>query len=1066
MASITWTGAAGDNNYNNPANWSPMQVPGSGDTVTISTAAATAIGISGTDAVAGLTTNNKVTLNLSNNSTYTIGSGASAATFANSGTFALNSTNSNTDFVVGGAKLTLSGTGTILLGNNGNNRIYGAAAGDQLINTSNVIAGGGQLGAGQLKFTNGASGTVDANLPTALIINTGTNTVTNSGLLEATAGGALAIQSTVNDGTTGHVTANGGTVYLQGATLQGGTLSTGSGGEIAVQYNNSGALDGTTNAVTNTGTFAIQNNGTLSLLGSIVNQGQIDLQSTNATTELFIASPTVTLSGGGTVALTDNGNNYIFGTAGTNVLDNVDNTIEGSGQLGYGSLTLINAAHGLIDATGTGARLYLNTGSAVTTNSGLIEDTGTAGLQINSAINDGSAGVILASGTGAFVALDNGGSIAGGTLATSGGGANVVEYGNVATLDGTAHAVTNTGTFDINNNATLSVLGTLVNTGTVNLLSTNATTEFTIGTPTLSLTGGGAITLSDNGNNYIFGAAAADTLDNVNNTISGAGQLGDGQLTFINEAGGIVDATGGNALVIDTINEVVKNSGLIEATGAYGLVVQSTAIDSSSGGTILAANSNVYLNGSVLAGGTIKTTGTGNIVASYGQTGELDGSAHTITNLGTVAVQNNGTLSLLGMISNKNLITFGSTNANTDLVIGPTGTPGTVTLTGGGAVTLSDNGNNRVYGAMAGDTLVNLNNTISGAGQIGLNQLTLINDATINATGGNVLLLQSSATPIVNNGLLEATNSAGGLVINTTTISNASGTVTAAGGNVYLQSGTIAGGLVSTLGAAAIVVQYGNIGGFDGSASALTTSGSVDVNNNGTLSLLGTIINTGTISLLSTNAYTDLVIGGSTASTVTLTGSGTIALSDNGNNRIYGAIAGDTLLNLNNTIAGSGQIGAGQLTLINELGHQRQQWWQRIDHRDRQHRCHQQRAYRVDEHRRPRHQQQHHQQHQWHHRGGRRQRLPAIGNHRRRSADQQRRRLVQRAVWQHCQSGRIDARADQPRRCRCEQQRHAHPGRFDRQRRLNQPAKHERLHRPDRGEQHGDVERRRHHHPV
>lgn len=918
MASITWTGAAADGNYNNPANWSPPQVPGAGDTVTISTATATAIGISGADAVAGLSTNNEVTLNLSNSSTYTIGSGASAATFANSGTFALNSANSTTDLVVGGAKLTLSGTGTILLGNNANNRILGAAATDQLVNTSNVIAGGGQLGAGQLKFINGAAGTVDANLPTTLVLNTGTNAVTNSGLLEATAGGALVIQSSVNDGSTGHVTANGGTVYLQGATLQGGTLSTGAAGEVAVQYGNSAGLDGTANAVTNTGTFAIQNNATLSILGSIANQGLIALQSANATTELVIASPLVKLSGGGSISLSDNGNNYIFGTASTNVLDNVNNTIAGSGQLGDAFLGLTNETAGIIDATGTGARLYLNTGSVTAANSGLIEDTGTAGLQINSAIDNGTAGTILASGAGAFVALDNGSRITGGKLVTSGGGLNLIEYGNSSTLDGSTNAVTNAGTLDINNNATLSVLGALVNAGAINLLSTNATTELTIGTPTLSLTGGGVITLSDNANNYIFGAAATDILDNVNNIISGSGQLGDASLTFINEAAGIVDATGGTALVINTAGELLKNSGLIEATGTGGLVVQSTTIDDSSGGTILAANSNVYLNSGTLVGGLVKTTGTGNIVVSYGQGAEFDGAAQAVTSSGTVAVQNNGTLSLLGTIVNQNLITLGSTNASTDLIVGPGGaTPGTVTLTGNGALTLSDNFNNRIYGAIAGDTLINLNNTISGAGQIGLNQMTLINDATINANGVNELLLRSSTAPIVNNKLIESTGT-GGLVVNGTTISNGSGTVTAAGGNVYLQSSTIQGGLVSTSGTAAIIVQYGNGATFDGSSGALTSSGSVDVNNNGTLSLLGTLVNTGSIALQSANASTDLIIGGSTASTVTLTGSGTITLSDNGNNRIYGAIAADTLLNLNNTITGAGQIGVGQLTLIND----------------------------------------------------------------------------------------------------------------------------------------------------
>ena len=40
------------------------------------------------------------------------------------------------------------------------------------------------------------------------------------------------------------------------------------------------------------------------------------------------------------------------------------------------------------------------------------------------------------------------------------------------------------------------------------------------------------------------------TLTNVDNTISGAGQIGAGQMTLINE--GTIIATGTNALVIDT----------------------------------------------------------------------------------------------------------------------------------------------------------------------------------------------------------------------------------------------------------------------------------------------------------------------------------------------------------------------------------------------------------------------------------------------------------------------------------------------------------------------------------
>ena len=55
----------------------------------------------------------------------------------------------------------------------------------------------------------------------------------------------------------------------------------------------------------------------------------------------------------------------------------------------------------------------------------------------------------------------------------------------------------------------------------------------------------------------------------MDNTISGAGQLGEGQMTLVN-AGAII-ATGTNALVIDTGANAVINSGTLEAVGSGGL---------------------------------------------------------------------------------------------------------------------------------------------------------------------------------------------------------------------------------------------------------------------------------------------------------------------------------------------------------------------------------------------------------------------------------------------------------------------------------------------------------------
>ena len=110
MANIAWTGAAGDGNYNNAANWSPAQVPTVTDTVTINTTATTAINVNN-GAAEALTTNSKVTLNLGDNANYTIGTGTAPTTFSNGGTFALDGSYYGDTLVIGASKVSLSGGG-------------------------------------------------------------------------------------------------------------------------------------------------------------------------------------------------------------------------------------------------------------------------------------------------------------------------------------------------------------------------------------------------------------------------------------------------------------------------------------------------------------------------------------------------------------------------------------------------------------------------------------------------------------------------------------------------------------------------------------------------------------------------------------------------------------------------------------------------------------------------------------------------------------------------------------------------------------------------------------------
>ncbi len=99
LSAVTWTGDAGDDNWDTPDNWSTDSVPGSGDDVTIDTTATVVHSADVTDAINSLTTTGPLTISAG---TLTI---ASAATIGGMLTLGDNTQ------ALGG--VTLSGTGTV-----------------------------------------------------------------------------------------------------------------------------------------------------------------------------------------------------------------------------------------------------------------------------------------------------------------------------------------------------------------------------------------------------------------------------------------------------------------------------------------------------------------------------------------------------------------------------------------------------------------------------------------------------------------------------------------------------------------------------------------------------------------------------------------------------------------------------------------------------------------------------------------------------------------------------------------------------------------------------------------
>ncbi len=825
MTNITWTGHAGDDLFNDGANWSSGTVPGSGDTAVISPSAAVDIYLNAAVTVGALTMAKDVTLTVGDSTSalsFTIGTSAGASTFSNAGVFALDSLGPSADLVVGATSLTLSGTGTILLGGLSNNTVTGATGASVLNNTGNLIEGAGQLGAGTLTFINGAAGVVDADSQAGLVLNTGTVTISNSGLLEATGSGGLTLDSNVNNGASGKITAAGGDVYAQGGTISGGTLSASAGCTIVTTNS---TLNGTAHELTIDGNVAVADNSSLSVLGTIANTGTIAMLASHGYGVTLYVGPTAaagttTLTGAGALALSDDASNSVVAGFAGDTLVNLNNTISGAGQIGNGgSLTIVNDA--TIDANGVDT-LVINTADTVTNNK-LIEATGRGGLLLEATVQDAKGTI---SAAGGVVTLQNA-DIVGGLLEASGGG-YILDNSNL-TLDGTK-GLTNKTTILAEANTNLSLLGTLTNDGTLAVAAShgygvNLYVGPSAGAGTMTLTGSGHVTLSDDADNEILAAGKGDTLVNLNNTISGAGQIGNGgSLTLINDA--TINANGIDTLIINSA-DLITNTKLIEATGSGGLNLTGT-FENGASGTLAAAGGVISLLGADIEGGVLTQSSLGYF--ADGSSATLDGSVNAITNDATILAVANTNLTLLGTLTNAGTISLAASHGyGTDLYVGPGGTAGTMTLTGSGVLTLSDDQNNQILANFAGDTLVNLNNIISGAGNIGNGgSLTLINGGTINANGTNGLVI-NSALLTTNNGLMEATGG-GGLTIDSAVANSATGTISVTSG--------LGGGALSFLGP---ITNAGTIDAASGSAfitQTVTGTGTLAIGATGTLSLL------------------------------------------------------------------------------------------------------------------------------------------------------------------------------------------------------------------------------------
>jgi hypothetical protein len=489
-------------------------------------------------------------------------------------------------------------------------------------------------------------------------------------------------------------------------------------------------------------------------------------------------------------------------------------------------------------------------------------DLGILSLRGSAEIQQGRTGLIQAAGQ-SFVELD-GVRIVGGILhgpAVEAGSQPDITKGAIRVLgastgfDLRSLPLTIEGLVEITNGGALQLISqgnnpttSLKNTGTLLLNSTpggggNAFLQLTGGD--VKLDGGGRVTLADSPRNFITTTDSEPRkLMNVDNTIEGAGNIGENKVILENQNGGTIRATSSNnrlivdpppgaevlnagtmeairggtllmqpgrfrnmgtiradrASTVQILNAELINPGTVVADGQDSRVlIQNTAtintgtiaafrgaITTLSGGAVvnrlpnalgnIAAEeaSRVELSGGTtisggrltgLAGGVIRVTDSANLVAPIFNFGRLeldDGSTTTALGearinlrappfLGALTLLNTGTIALKSDASPTNLVVLGL-----------------VKLDGSGKIDLSDSPDNSIRSSGGDGILFNVNNTISGAGEIG-GTLNFINLGNVVATGTHPLEIQLPTQPTilgrVFNGGRIITEGSGGIVV-------------------------------------------------------------------------------------------------------------------------------------------------------------------------------------------------------------------------------------------------------------------------------------------------------------
>jgi hypothetical protein len=713
----------------------------------------------------------------------------------NSGNINVNAAASNTDIEIDSAGATLAGGGTITL--SGSNAGINGLSGASLTVVDQTIQGQGAIGENSIQIVNQANGLIDANVNGELLnMDASASGASNSGTMQASGGGVLQFSGSVVDNMGGQIVAQDGSeVRMTSSSFSGGTLSTVGTGQLTV---NSGANVGFTDTTID-GNLVSLNGSDSEVSGTITNQGTIQIAAATSNTDIEVQAGGATLTGGGTVQLSGS-NAGINGVGTGTVLTIGDQTIEGQGAIGENSIGIVNTSSGLVDANVATQVLQIdaNTSDGVD-NDGIMQASNEGVLRFFGSIVNNGGGLIEAQAD-STVALNNS-TITGGTVNSVGSGELTVENGtNVRFED-----LSNSGTIASLNGSDTELLGTIDNSGLMEVRASASNTDIEVQTGDATITGGGTIRLT--GSNAGINGRASTTLTIGDQTIEGEGSIGENMIGIVNSANGLIDGNvAGSTLQIDASAGGLNNDGVIQSSDQGTLRIIGTDVDNADGLIVAQDLSEIRLHNSTITGGRIDTEFDGEIYVESGTNVRFENLTSTANNMFAL---NSSDTELLGTFDNQREFEVLATTANTDIEV----QSGGATLTGGGSIRLS--GNLAGINGVGGSVLDIQSQLIIGEGSLGENSIEILNgpNGTIEADvmGGTLtidLLGASNATTFTNDGTLRASN--GGKLDSVQHVLN-NGTIdTGIGSEFETRSLTSsAGSLIS--GHGSVDVEVGNI---------------------------------------------------------------------------------------------------------------------------------------------------------------------------------------------------------------------------------------------------------------